>query len=258
MERISNIEIKELAETTSSYDLDTATEDIKRLYSETVTIGKKMALLVFQIGKTVFDAISHVSPKRATEWLENELPFTSKTAQNYVKIYVTFEQRQAELEELTIMQAYAVAGINARKELPAPAGEHQLQPGEEIFTAGKDGKEDKEATESPEMQRFRNEAKWLFKNQPLSGYSLKNYRVGIYDDRFFVFKEDGEHYLACDLLLPQTEALHEDYLELRTGMQVELEKYLSKIESIESAESLEADEPKNTKKTNHKKQGENL
>ncbi|MEL5720324.1 MAG: hypothetical protein P1P59_04255 [Treponemataceae bacterium] len=219
-------ELVNLANDCQQIDLKKANKEIVELYKEVSMIGRKMALKIFKIGELIFNTQMHLTPEEAREWIKTGLPFSEKTAKNYMKVYLHFYERQDQLKELTIMQAYAVAGISGRNELPAPKEEDEevlfLQEGETVYTASAD-----DTSENNE------DIKALFKKPTLSGCNLKVHRTVFSGLKLWCYTRNTKQpTLLCDLLILPLPALDKDFQELRDTVQIQFEKYLMKLEEL--------------------------
>lgn len=204
-------------------DKEAVATEIKSLYEEGLRLGKELAVILFKIGEKLLLASMHLTPDDMKDWAR-ALPFSENTARNYVKLYVFFSERFEELQDLTITQAYAIAGISGRKELPSPEGaEDEVLEGEEIHTAGLDERK----------AECKKEARKLFKLPTLSGCPLKKHRLFFNDRQLWSYTKTGDAMLLCDVVVPSVPALDEDFSVLKNTVQIEFEKYFLKAEEIE-------------------------
>lgn len=199
--------------------LQSTTAEITELYNEVVSLGRQLASTVYKIGGLLMSSTINMTRETFSDWIAS-LPFSENTAKNYMALYVFFNAREHELSDLTIMQAYAIAGISGRKELSAPPTtvDAELLDGEQIHTAGKT---DEEAAAKERKKRARK----LFKLPPLSGIELKNYRLNFEDGNFMLWEKSGRSTFVCELSLPNIEP--ESREVLKRNVQIELEKYFA-------------------------------
>lgn len=197
--------------------LQSTTAEITELYNEVVSLGRQLASTVYKIGGLLMSSTINMTRETFSDWIAS-LPFSENTAKNYMALYVFFNAREHELEDLTIMQAYAIAGISGRKELSAPPTtvDAELIEGEEIHIAGQADQEAKER---------KKRARKLFKLPPLSGIELKNYRLNFEDGNFMLWEKSGRSTFVCELSLPNVEPESADVL--KRNVQIELEKYFA-------------------------------
>ncbi|WP_252714634.1 hypothetical protein [Treponema phagedenis] len=134
------------------------TNKVLSLQNDLVKVLTTATLRAFEIGKILYTVEANNSKGRQAfvDWVTKDLKISWQTCLNYKKLFVFFYQDPERLENLTIMQAYAEAGIAVKKALPPPKEEY-----EEVFTAG----EEEEAYDA--------ELAEIFKRNPLSGIQLK-------------------------------------------------------------------------------------
>ncbi|NVP25332.1 hypothetical protein HPC63_14440 [Treponema phagedenis] len=173
----------------------------------------------FKIGEILYMVEANNSKGRQAfvDWVTKDLKISWQTCLNYKKLFVFFYQDPERLENLTIMQAYAEAGIAVKKALPPPKEEY-----EEVFTAG----EEEEAYDA--------ELAEIFKRNPLSGIQLKKYRVNVEDGTVWGFRKGYGRISIADIRLTKPAGLPElEWLTMRNEVQIVFEKYFEKIERCE-------------------------
>ena len=202
----------------SAESLEETRQEILSLYADILDLGKKVALSVYRIGEMLF-LISYKMPKEDFDAFMLTLPFSHTTAENYVKLYCYFQGGES-LSDLTVMQAYAMAGISGKKELAAPETAELIE-GEEILDAI-------EADETETQAEIQKRLKAMFRLKPISGLALKKHRVCLEGSRFFVWTKSGKNRLVADLLIANDGS--SSVVTLATNLQIEIEKYLATLE----------------------------
>ncbi|QEJ96116.1 hypothetical protein FUT79_13495 [Treponema phagedenis] len=195
------------------------TNKVLSLQNDLVKVLTTATLRAFEIGKILYTVEANNSKGRQAfvDWVTKDLKISWQTCLNYKKLFVFFYQDPERLENLTIMQAYAEAGIAVKKALPPPEEEY-----EEVFTAG----EEKEAYDA--------ELAEIFKRNPLSGIQLKKYRVNVEDGTVWGFRKGYGRISIADIRLTKPAGLPElEWLTMRNEVQIVFEKYFEKIERCE-------------------------
>ncbi|NVP22816.1 hypothetical protein [Treponema phagedenis] len=192
---------------------------IKSLEQGLIKVLTEATLKAFKIGEILYMVEANNSKGRQAfvDWVTKDLKISWQTCLNYKKLFVFFYQDPERLENLTIMQAYAEAGIAVKKALPPPKEEY-----EEVFTAG----EEEEAYDA--------ELAEIFKRNPLSGIQLKKYRVNVEDGTVWGFRKGYGRISIADIRLTKPAGLPElEWLTMRNEVQIVFEKYFEKIERCE-------------------------
>ncbi|NVP23799.1 hypothetical protein [Treponema phagedenis] len=192
---------------------------IKSLEQGLIKVLTEATLKAFKIGEILYMVEANNSKGRQAfvDWVTKDLKISWQTCLNYKKLFVFFYQDPERLENLTIMQAYAEAGIAVKKALPPPKEEY-----EEVFTAG----EEEEAYDA--------ELAEIFKRNPLSGIQLKKYRVNVEDGTVWGFRKGYGRISIADIRLTKPAGLPElEWLTMQNEVQIVFEKYFEKIERCE-------------------------
>ncbi|QKS91716.1 hypothetical protein [Treponema phagedenis] len=192
---------------------------IKSLEQGLIKVLMEATLKAFKIGEILYMVEANNSKGRQAfvDWVTKDLKISWQTCLNYKKLFVFFYQDPERLENLTIMQAYAEAGIAVKKALPPPKEEY-----EEVFTAG----EEEEAYDA--------ELAEIFKRNPLSGIQLKKYRVNVEDGTVWGFRKGYGRISIADIRLTKPAGLPElEWLTMQNEVQIVFEKYFGKIERCE-------------------------
>ncbi|QEJ94396.1 hypothetical protein FUT79_03695 [Treponema phagedenis] len=192
---------------------------IKSLEQGLIKVLMEATLKAFKIGEILYMVEANNSKGRQAfvDWVTKDLKISWQTCLNYKKLFVFFYQDPERLENLTIMQAYAEAGIAVKKALPPPKEEY-----EEVFTAG----EEEEAYDA--------ELAEIFKRNPLSGIQLKKYRVNVEDGTVWGFRKGYGRISIADIRLTKPAGLPElEWLTMQNEVQIVFEKYFEKIERCE-------------------------
>ncbi|QEJ96690.1 hypothetical protein [Treponema phagedenis] len=192
---------------------------IKSLEQGLIKVLTEATLKAFKIGEILYMVEANNSKGRQAfvDWVTKDLKISWQTCLNYKKLFVFFYQDPERLENLTIMQAYAEAGIAVKKALPPPKEEY-----EEVFTAG----EEEEAYDA--------ELAEIFKRNPLSGIQLKKYRVNVEDGTVWGFRKGYGRISIADIRLTKPARLPElEWLTMQNEVQIVFEKYFEKIERCE-------------------------
>ncbi|QSH95080.1 hypothetical protein [Treponema phagedenis] len=187
---------------------------IKSLEQGLIKVLTEATLKAFKIGEILYMVEANNSKGRQAfvDWVTKDLKISWQTCLNYKKLFVFFYQDPERLENLTIMQAYAEAGIAVKKALPAPK---VYEEDEEVFTAG----EEEEAYDA--------ELAEIFKRNPLSGIQLKKYRVNVEDGTVWGFRKGYGRISIADIRLTKPAGLPElEWLTMQNEVQIVFEKYL--------------------------------
>ncbi|NVP25509.1 hypothetical protein [Treponema phagedenis] len=191
---------------------------IKSLEQGLIKVLTEATLKAFKIGEILYMVEANNSKGRQAfvDWVTKDLKISWQTCLNYKKLFVFFYQDPERLENLTIMQAYAEAGIAVKKALPPPEEEY-----EEVFTAG----EEKEAYDA--------ELAEIFKRNPLSGIQLKKYRVNVEDGTVWGFRKGYGRISIADIRLTKPAGLPElEWLTMQNEVQIVFEKYFGKNRAV--------------------------
>ena len=220
-----NNEVKTLAKTAKALNKERARE-INKLYDKLYGLMKKGSLIAFEIGELVYGAYGDLTKQDFDNWIEQNLTMSKQTALNYKKLYECFYNNPERLNDLTIMEAYAEAGITNRKELPAPEEGKLI-----TYGADEDDLIDDE------------ELRTVFKRKTISGVKLENYRVEAYQGELWGFRKGYGRFPVADLRIIKPAGLPEiEWDEMHRNVQIAFESYFAKLEEYEKNGAVQAPE----------------
>jgi hypothetical protein len=141
-------------------DKQKAIEDLASLYGILSGLARKTVVTVFALGKILDGIKSSMAHGEFGLFIEAKCPFDLRSAQRYLKIYEHYKDApRKQLEDLTLGQAYAEAGI---KKLAAPPKQEPQSPSDDVVDTG-----------LPQIEDYDR----LLSTAPASGITLKRYRV---------------------------------------------------------------------------------
>ncbi len=155
-------------------DWNRVTAELNDLHTKAQVAGKVTLILAYEIGRRlqgVKDALNH---GEFGDWIEQNMSFTLRTAQKYMKLYERYKNEPGSLlENESLRGAYLEAGI-VKVSTPVKQSDGEL------YDAGADN------------DSSRDDYSPLFRKQTFSGIKLKSHRV-IPSGPFImvVRKEDG-------------------------------------------------------------------
>ena len=218
MIKIEQISPDQMQEEYQVESLSRTEKEIREL-KEKLTISARVGLVVaFEMGRRLAAVKKTLDHGQFLPWLEQNFSMHQTTASRYIRIYEFFRQRpQSMLEELSIQEAYAMAGVNRALRKPRQSPE--------IYIAHK--------PRDPEAERAK--MVWIFEQPTLSGKLLKKHRVEHIEGTIYVYRKDvGTVIHAADIYLPRPFGMPEhDWNEAMESFVIAMELYLLKIEQYE-------------------------
>ena len=207
-------------------------KEINKNHKKLHDLMKKGVLIAFETGKQLFNVQRFLPSTERNAfkiWAEHNLAICPKTIRNYIKLYDYFYDKPELLKDLTLMEAYAEAGISTRKALPAPCEEEDGK----IYTAGL---EDDDGTYDEELAT-------IFKRKTVSGIKLENYRVEMYGEALWGFRRGYGRFPVADLRIPKPIGLPEiEWQDMQKNVCMAFEAYYAKIEMYENNGKIDAPE----------------
>lgn len=216
--KIEKISIERMREEYQVESLSRTEKELRELKEKLTTTAKVGLVIAYEMGRRLAAVKKTLDHGQFLPWLEQNFAMTDKTAQKYMRIYEYFREKpQAVLEELSLQEAYAIAGVNRvmRKPRQSP----------EVIVMHK--------PRDPEAERAK--MVWIFEQPTLSGKLLKKHRVDNVDGSIYVYRKDvGSVIHAADIYLPKPFGMPEiDWKQAMESFVIAMELYLYKIEQYE-------------------------
>ena len=223
-------DIKDLTNVKSLYK-DEAKE-INKNHNKLYGLMKKGFLIAFRTGELLVNVQRFLASTERNAfkiWAEHNLDISPKTIKNYIKLYDYFYDKQERIEELTLIEAYAEAGISERKALQACCDEEEGK----IYIAGL---EDDDGSYDETLAT-------IFNRKTASGIKLENYRVEIYGEDLWGFRRGYGRFPVANLRIPKPIGLPEiEWQDMKKNVCMAFEAYYAKIEMYENNGKIDAPE----------------
>ncbi len=216
--KIEEISVDQMREEYRVESLSRTEKELRELKDKLTTTAKVGLVIAYEIGRRLAAVKKTLDHGQFLPWLEQNFGFTDRTAQRYIRIYDYFRDKpQQVLEELTLQEAYALAGVN--RVMRKPPQESKVK----IFHKPRD----------PEAERAK--MVWIFEQPTVSGKLLKKHRVENINGSIYVYRKDvGATIHAADIYLPKPFGMPEiDWRDAMQSFVIAMELYLLKIEQYE-------------------------
>lgn len=179
----------------------------------------------FEIGEKILQIKETAIYDNWKNFVKDNFPFSYETSCRYIRVYEHFKDKPEYLEGKTIKDAYYEIGI---KKSPIPI---EYEEDGKIYTAGLE-----DFNES-----YDDELATIFNRKTVSGIKLEKYRVEIYGEELWGFREGYGRFPIADLLIPKPIGLPEiEWKDMKKNLCMLFEDYYAKIEMYENNGKIDA------------------